>query len=187
MFNPYLTSSFPPSDSPKPLGLPDSLRRFTLSESDCSFSFLLIVGSARNDFSFSSLYRFQGSPLSFPSAVSAVLATTLMIIANPLLFVNPFFATFPTHNFSRVFASFSTLFSEYSLFSRVLSYGKTEHSFVRPFFRRFCFCEVTQHKFNLWNQKIFGCICRPSRAADTVSGIISMLATRESGLPAGSS
>jgi len=51
MFNPYLTPCLPLSSSPKPSCFPQFLRRFTLSESDCSFSFLLIVGSARNDFS----------------------------------------------------------------------------------------------------------------------------------------
>jgi len=141
MFNPYLIPCLPLSSSPKPLSFPQFLRRFTLSESDCSFSFLSIFRSTRNDFLFSSLYRFQGSLLSFRSAVFAVLATTLMIISNPRIFVNPFFASFPTHNFSCFFASFFDNFPEHCIFKTVESCGNRPCSAItdskRPYYYYF--------------------------------------------------
>ena len=75
MFNPSLTSDQLRNQLAKANPSSAFNERFTLSESDC---FLY------NDFS---LYRFQGSPLSF-------LATTLRIIPAFPCLVNPFFHFF---------------------------------------------------------------------------------------------
>jgi len=45
---------------------------------------------------------------------TAVLATTLMIIANPYPFVNPFFASFRVFNLTHVFRRFFPFISELS-------------------------------------------------------------------------
>ena len=78
---------------------------FTLSESDCSFlldllSAILANFSIRSNRLLSqlgnlpvpnrSLYRFQGSRCRFSVVCTAVLATTLMIIAKPLVLVKRF-------------------------------------------------------------------------------------------------
>ena len=94
MFNPYLISCLPLSSSPKPSSFPQFLRRFTLSESDCSFSFLLIVGSARNDFSFSSLYRFQGSLVVVPPSVFRCSRDNVDDYSKPPFVCQPFFCNF---------------------------------------------------------------------------------------------
>ena len=59
---------------------------------------------------YSLLYRFQGSSLSFRAVCVAVLATTLMIIANPYVLVNPFFQLFFSLTYFTVFDHFPAYF-----------------------------------------------------------------------------
>ena len=76
--------------SPKHL-TPSLKIAFTLSESDCSFS--ISIFRCQSDLHFFTV-SFSRIALSRNRFLTAVLATTLMIISNPIVFVNTFLSLF---------------------------------------------------------------------------------------------